>query len=86
MLLAWSVSDHSPASGDRGERLRLARRPPHAQPGNGHQRADGGEPGADDDRGDPVIQLAPPLVCGESHFAEMEQILRSVLTEAWKHI
>jgi len=39
-----------------------------------------------DDRGDPVIQLAPPLICEESHFAEMEQILRGVLTEAWTHI
>ncbi|GII23545.1 aspartate aminotransferase family protein [Planosporangium mesophilum] len=39
-----------------------------------------------DDRGDPVIQLAPPLVCDESHFAEIEQILRSVLTEAWTHM
>jgi len=39
-----------------------------------------------DDRGDPVIQLAPPLICEESHFAEMEQILRAVLTEAWKRI
>jgi adenosylmethionine-8-amino-7-oxononanoate aminotransferase len=36
-----------------------------------------------DDRGDPVIQLAPPLVCDQSHFDEMEQVLRSVLTEAW---
>jgi adenosylmethionine-8-amino-7-oxononanoate aminotransferase len=36
-----------------------------------------------DDRGDPVVQLAPPLVCDQSHFDEMEQILRSVLTEAW---
>jgi adenosylmethionine-8-amino-7-oxononanoate aminotransferase len=35
-----------------------------------------------DDRGDPVIQLAPPLICDESHFAEIEQILRVVLTEA----
>jgi adenosylmethionine-8-amino-7-oxononanoate aminotransferase len=35
-----------------------------------------------DDRGDPVIQLAPPLICDESHFAEIEQILRSALTEA----
>jgi adenosylmethionine-8-amino-7-oxononanoate aminotransferase len=35
-----------------------------------------------DDRGDPVIQLAPPLIAGESQFAEIEQILRSVLTEA----
>ena len=39
-----------------------------------------------DDRGDPVIQLAPPLTCGPEHFTEMEQILRSVLTEAWKQI
>ena len=39
-----------------------------------------------DDRGDPVIQLAPPLTCGPEHFTEMEQILRSVLTEAWKRI
>ncbi|WP_067814443.1 aspartate aminotransferase family protein [Actinomadura kijaniata] len=35
-----------------------------------------------DDRGDPVVQLAPPLICDQSHFDEMEQILRSVLTEA----
>ncbi|WP_019145375.1 aspartate aminotransferase family protein [Aeromicrobium massiliense] len=35
-----------------------------------------------DDRGDPVIQLAPPLICDQSHFDEIEQILRSVLTEA----
>jgi adenosylmethionine-8-amino-7-oxononanoate aminotransferase len=39
-----------------------------------------------DDRGDPVVQLAPPLVCDESHFVEMEQILRSVLSEAWNRI
>ncbi len=39
-----------------------------------------------DDRGDPVIQLSPPLICDQSHFDEMEQILRSVLTEAWSHI
>jgi adenosylmethionine-8-amino-7-oxononanoate aminotransferase len=39
-----------------------------------------------DDRGDPVVQLAPPLICDETQFAEMEQILRSVLTEAWTHI
>lgn len=35
-----------------------------------------------DDRGDPVIQLAPPLIAGEREFAEIEQILRGVLTEA----
>jgi adenosylmethionine-8-amino-7-oxononanoate aminotransferase len=39
-----------------------------------------------DDRGDPVIQLAPPLTCTQEHFDEMEQILRAVLTEAWKLI
>jgi len=37
-----------------------------------------------DDRGDPVVQLAPPLICEESHFAEIEQILRAVLSEAWR--
>ena len=36
-----------------------------------------------DDRGDPVIQLSPPLICDQEHFDEMEQNLRSVLTEAW---
>ncbi|HET6561675.1 MAG TPA: aspartate aminotransferase family protein [Marmoricola sp.] len=35
-----------------------------------------------DDRGDPVIQLAPPLICDQSHFDEIEEILRKVLTEA----
>jgi adenosylmethionine-8-amino-7-oxononanoate aminotransferase len=37
-----------------------------------------------DDRGDPVIQLSPPLTCTQEHFDEMERILRNVLTEAWK--
>jgi len=36
-----------------------------------------------DDRGDPVIQLAPPLISGQKEFDEIEQILRTVLTEAW---
>lgn len=35
-----------------------------------------------DDRGDPVIQLAPPLNCDQSHFDEIEQILRVVLDKA----
>jgi adenosylmethionine-8-amino-7-oxononanoate aminotransferase len=39
-----------------------------------------------DDRGDPVIQLSPPLTCSQEQFDEMEQILRSVLTEAWTRI
>lgn len=39
-----------------------------------------------DDRGDPVVQLAPPLITEQSHFDEMEQTLRSVLTEAENHL
>jgi adenosylmethionine-8-amino-7-oxononanoate aminotransferase len=39
-----------------------------------------------DDRGDPVVQLSPPLICGQEHFDVMEQILRSVLSEAWARI
>ncbi len=35
-----------------------------------------------DDRGDPVVQLSPPLVCTQEHFDEMEQILRVVLDKA----
>jgi adenosylmethionine-8-amino-7-oxononanoate aminotransferase len=39
-----------------------------------------------DDRGDPVVQLSPPLICGQEHFDVMEQILRSVLSQAWSRI
>jgi adenosylmethionine-8-amino-7-oxononanoate aminotransferase len=39
-----------------------------------------------DDRGDPVIQLAPPLTTGPAEFDEIEGILRSVLTEAWTRL
>jgi adenosylmethionine-8-amino-7-oxononanoate aminotransferase len=35
-----------------------------------------------DDRGDPVVQLAPPLIIGQSEFDDIEQMLRGVLTEA----
>ena len=35
-----------------------------------------------DDRGDPVIQLSPPLIAGPEQFEEIEGILRPVLTEA----
>ncbi|MBN8206847.1 aspartate aminotransferase family protein [Microbacterium esteraromaticum] len=35
-----------------------------------------------DDRGDPVIQLAPPLTIGPAEFREIGSILRGVLTEA----
>ena len=36
-----------------------------------------------DDRGEPVVQLSPPLICDQSHFDEMEGILRGVLEKAW---
>jgi adenosylmethionine-8-amino-7-oxononanoate aminotransferase len=39
-----------------------------------------------DDRGDPVIQLAPPLTIGQPEFDYIEQVLRKVLTEAWTRI
>ena len=39
-----------------------------------------------DDRGDPVIQLAPPLTIGRTEFDEIEGILRNVLTEAWSRL
>ncbi|WP_306368295.1 aspartate aminotransferase family protein [Nocardiopsis sp. CC223A] len=39
-----------------------------------------------DDRGEPVIQLSPPLTCGPEHFVEIESILRKVLTEAWNRL
>jgi adenosylmethionine-8-amino-7-oxononanoate aminotransferase len=39
-----------------------------------------------DDRGDPVVQLAPPLTIGKPEFDEIEGILRSVLTEAWTRL
>ena len=39
-----------------------------------------------DDRGDPVIQFAPPLVAGDEELAEIERILRTVLTEAWARL
>ncbi|WP_084124641.1 aspartate aminotransferase family protein [Demequina sp. NBRC 110054] len=35
-----------------------------------------------DDRGDPVIQLSPPLIIGQKEFDEMESILRDVITRA----
>jgi adenosylmethionine-8-amino-7-oxononanoate aminotransferase len=35
-----------------------------------------------DDRGDPVIQLSPPLIAGPDQFDEIEAVLRPILTEA----
>jgi adenosylmethionine-8-amino-7-oxononanoate aminotransferase len=39
-----------------------------------------------DDRGDPVIQLSPPLVADTPEFEEIDRILRLVLTEAWDKV
>ncbi len=39
-----------------------------------------------DDRGDPVIQLSPPLIADSEQFAEIESVLRPVLSEAWERI
>jgi adenosylmethionine-8-amino-7-oxononanoate aminotransferase len=35
-----------------------------------------------DDRGDPVLQISPPLVAGQAEFDEIVGILGEVLTEA----
>jgi adenosylmethionine-8-amino-7-oxononanoate aminotransferase len=39
-----------------------------------------------DDRGDPVVQLAPPLIADSEQFDEIEAVLRTTLTEASERI
>jgi adenosylmethionine-8-amino-7-oxononanoate aminotransferase len=39
-----------------------------------------------DDRGDPVVQLAPPLISDTEQFEEIHDVLRAVLTEAWDRV
>ena len=39
-----------------------------------------------DDRGDPIVQLSPPLIADREQFEEIEAILRPTLTEAWERI
>jgi hypothetical protein len=39
-----------------------------------------------DDRGDPVVQLSPPLICGEEEIDFMASTLRTVLSEAWRRM
>ena len=36
-----------------------------------------------DDRGDPIVQLAPPLIAGPEEFDFIERTLRSVLVDTW---
>ena len=39
-----------------------------------------------DDRGDPVLQISPPLVAGPAEFDELVGILGDVLAEAWQRV
>ncbi len=39
-----------------------------------------------DDRGDPVIQLSPPLICDTEQFEEIHDVLRPVLEEAAEQV
>jgi len=39
-----------------------------------------------DDRGDPVIQISPPLVAGQQEFDQIVSILGDVLAEAWTRV
>src|SRR5919112_627293 len=39
-----------------------------------------------DDRGDPVIQLSPPLIAGPEQFEEIRSVLRPVLEEASRRL
>jgi adenosylmethionine-8-amino-7-oxononanoate aminotransferase len=39
-----------------------------------------------DDRGDPVIQISPPLIATQREFDEITGILEEVLTEAWQRM
>lgn len=39
-----------------------------------------------DDRGDPVIQLAPPLICDTEQFQEIGEVLHDVLSAASKRL
>ena len=39
-----------------------------------------------DDRGDPVVQISPPLVATQAEFDEMTGILGDVLAEAWEKV
>jgi adenosylmethionine-8-amino-7-oxononanoate aminotransferase len=64
---------------DAGGRARLLAYLPHALLEAGlYCRAD--------DRGDLVIQVAPPLISGQAEFDTIESILRGVLAEAWAQL
>jgi len=39
-----------------------------------------------DDRGNAVVQFAPPLICGQAEFDQIESALRTVLADAWAQL
>jgi adenosylmethionine-8-amino-7-oxononanoate aminotransferase len=39
-----------------------------------------------DDRGDPVIQISPPLVARQAEFDRIVEVLGETLTEAWDEL
>ena len=39
-----------------------------------------------DDRGEPVVTIALPLISGQAEFDSIEQILRGVLAQAWTRL
>src|SRR5205085_2954021 len=39
-----------------------------------------------DDRGDPVVQISPPLIAGRQEFEEIVGILGDVLAAAWERV
>ena len=39
-----------------------------------------------DDRGDPVVQISPPLIAAQQEFDQIVSILGDVLTEAWTRV
>ena len=39
-----------------------------------------------DDRGDPVVQISPPLIAGQAEFDQIVSILGDVLAEAWTRV
>jgi adenosylmethionine-8-amino-7-oxononanoate aminotransferase len=39
-----------------------------------------------DDRGEPVVQLSPPLIADSEEFDVIDKVLRQVFTEAWNRV
>jgi len=39
-----------------------------------------------DDRGDPVVQISPPLIAGQEEFDQIVSILGDTLAEAWTRV